>query len=209
MSGMNFQARSEPLKWAAVLVTLLAAALSAPPLRHLIEQSMVWHMVIQMPLLVMAGYLAMRKVRGGHGLRRFASWNRYGLTGFAAAQGILAYWMLPLAIDQAIVVPQVDALKLASLFVCGALVQRSIALAPTALHLFFTGYMVSMLLWLGIYFFNTDLRLCNAYSLESQYAAGQGLVLLAVAIVMLWLGRVLTGPGSVDQHFCNFDETTQ
>ena len=45
---------------AAVLLTLGALALSLPPLRPLIEQSMVWHMLVQMPLLVLSfGLLAM------------------------------------------------------------------------------------------------------------------------------------------------------
>jgi hypothetical protein len=34
--------------------------------------------------------------------------------------------------------------------------------------------------------FSTDLRLCNAYSLESQLRAGWGLVLLAAALGLGW-----------------------
>ena len=43
---------------AAAITATLAAALSVPPLRSVIEQSMAWHMVVQMPLLVVAGALA-------------------------------------------------------------------------------------------------------------------------------------------------------
>ena len=49
--------------WAlASSLTLAAAALSVPPLRRLIEQSMVWHMVLQMPLLMLAGWVAAHAV---------------------------------------------------------------------------------------------------------------------------------------------------
>jgi len=47
-----------PLKPLTLLLTALALSLSLPPLRVLIEQSMVWHMLVQMPLLVAAGACA-------------------------------------------------------------------------------------------------------------------------------------------------------
>ena len=58
--------------------------------------------------------------------------------------------------------------------------------APSALQLFFMGYWVSMMCWLGIYFATTDLRLCNAYSLQSQVNTGWGLLALGVALGIVW-----------------------
>ena len=55
---------------AALAVTLLAVALSVPPLRRLIEQSMVWHMVVQMPLLALGGWLLMSAAQHLHQQRR-------------------------------------------------------------------------------------------------------------------------------------------
>ena len=57
------------------------------------------------------------------------------------------------------------------------------------LQLFFIGYWVSMMCWLGIYFATTDLRLCNAYSLESQIATGWGLLSLGLLLGLAWLGN--------------------
>ena len=175
----------------ALVVSALALALSLPPLRALIEQSMLWHMAIQMPLLVLGGWLTMRALAGHRMAQRLARWNRYGLTGFIAAQAIFAYWMLPLAIDRAIVLPLADAQKLVSLFVCGALLQHSFARSPAALQLFFVGYAVPMMIWLGFYFTSTDLRLCNAYSLESQIRTGRALVAWGLALGALWLWAAL------------------
>jgi hypothetical protein len=171
----------------ALATTALAISLSLPPLRSLIEQSMLWHMVIQMLLLVLAGGLSMRAMAAHRTARRLAPWNRFGLSGFIAALGILAYWMLPLAIDRAIVLPAHDALKIASLIACGALLAHSAARAPAAVQLFFVGTAASMTIWLGLYFTNTERRLCNAYSLQSQVDAGWGLVALAVAFGAAWL----------------------
>lgn len=164
-----------------------ACALSVPPLRSLIEQSMVWHMVVQMPMLLAAGWLfAGRPVVARDGpLPR--TWDHFGLTSFMLAQAIFSYWMLPSAIDRAVVLPLVDLLKLLSLFCAGVLLQRAMARSPSALQLFVVGYAVSMLFAAGSFVASADQRLCNAYSLESQWKAGLGLVALGATIGAVWL----------------------
>ena len=176
--------------WLALCITLAAVALSVPPLRGLIEQSMAWHMVVQMPLLVLGGWLAARATPPFSMLRRLAPFNQFGLTGFMAAQVMTAYWMLPLAIDRAVVLPLFDALKLFTLFVSGMLLADAFKRAPLALQLFFIGYWISMIAWLGIYLATTDLRLCNSYSLQGQVKTGWGLLALGLLLGTVWLGNV-------------------
>jgi len=175
-----------PYRWAATvaaaLTALVAVALSLPPFRPLIEQSMVWHMLVQMPLLVLAGWWAATAWAPQQGLR----WNRFGLTGLMLAQCITAYWMIPALIDRAVVLPSADAAKIASLALAGVALRLGLRQAPLAAQLFFVGYGLPMLIWLGWYMASTDLRLCNAYSLESQLRAGWGLVGLAGALGLAW-----------------------
>ncbi len=173
------------LKLLALLLTALAASLSLPPLRVLIEQSMVWHMLVQMPLLVAAGALAAAAWPAATG-GRWARWNRYGLTGFMLAQCVSAYWMIPALVDRAVVIPAADAAKLLSLWLAGAALRQAWVQAPLAVQLFFLGYGLPMLAWLGFYLASTNLRLCNAYSLESQLRTGQGLVALAAVLGLAW-----------------------
>lgn len=173
------------MKTAAWLLALLAASLSLPPLRPLIEQSMVWHMLVQMPLLVLAGACAAAawpQATAGW----WAGFNRYGLTGFMLAQCITAYWMIPALIDRAVVLPGADTAKIASLWLAGLALRQGWVRAPLAVQLFFVGYGLPMMAWLGFYLASTDLRLCNAYSLESQWRAGWGLVALAGALGAAW-----------------------
>lgn len=172
-------------------LAMLGCALSVPPGRALIEQSMAWHMVVQMPMLVAAGWLLMGR-QGLHADRR-SDWNQYGLTGFIASQLITAYWMLPLAIDRAVVLPQADAAKLVSLLVCGAMLKLSFQRSPAVLQLFFVGYAVSMLASAGLFLATTDRRLCNAYPLDSQLSAGGGVVALGIALGGAWAWHHLRG----------------
>lgn len=168
---------------AAALMTLAGVGLSLPPLRALIEQSMVWHMLVQMPLLVLAGWYAAASWAPARGLR----WNRFGLSGFMLAQCIAAYWMIPALVDRAVVLPAVDAAKLATLWLAGLALRLGYVQAPRLVQLFFIGYGLPMMAWLGLYLSSTDLRLCNAYSLESQIRAGWGLVGLAATLATAWL----------------------
>ncbi len=187
-------------RWIALLATVCSAvalALSVPPLRSVIEQSMPWHMVFQMPLLVLAGALTYAALPPHFGLRHLAKlsqFNHFGLTGFMAAQVIIACWMLPMAIDRAVVQPPFDTIKLATLFTSGLLLADAFKRAPSVLQLFFMGYWVSMMCWLGIYFATTDLRLCNAYLMQSQVATGWGLLALGLLLGVVWVavtGRAL------------------
>jgi hypothetical protein len=96
------------------------------------------------------------------------------------------------------VLPSADATKIASLWLAGVALRHGYQQAPPAVQLFFIGYALPMMAWLGLYMANTDLRLCNAYSLQSQLRAGWGLVALASVLGLAWaadLRRGRAGPG--------------
>ena len=137
-------------------------------------------------------------VEGMNGLngRHLGPWNQFGLTGFLASQLIAAYWMLPLAINRAVVLPSVDALKFVSLIACGAMLKMSIERAPAVLQLFFVGYAVSMLISVGAFLATTDRRLCNAYALDSQLNAGGGVMALGITLGGAWAWRLFRGARS-------------
>ena len=175
--------------WIGLTLCLVGSALSIPPGRSLIEQSMAWHMVIQMPILFASGWFLMGGV-WDFSKTSPGSWNQFGLTGFIAAQFIITYWMLPISIDRAVVMPQVDVFKLLSLLASGALVKTSISRSPAVLQLFFVGYIVSMLITTGVFLATTERRLCNAYSMESQLSAGYGVVALGIALAFAWAFRI-------------------
>jgi len=102
------------------------------------------------------------------------------------AQCITAYWMIPALVDRAVVMPGADAAKLVTLWLAGAALRQGYVQAPLAVQLFFLGYGLPMLAWLGFHLASTQVRLCNAYSLESQLRTGQGLVVLALVLGLVW-----------------------
>lgn len=165
--------------------------MSLPQLRSVIEQGMAWHMAVQMPMLVAGGWLAWSPSRSGSARSGAADhpWDAFGLTSFLLSLLILAYWMLPSAVDRAVVLPQADLLKLGSLFGSGLLLRRAAARAPAELQLFFVGSTVSMLLAAGATLVSSGQRLCNAYGLESQWNAGAALMVLAGGLGAAWAWR--------------------
>jgi len=100
---------------------ILAIGLSVPPFRFLIEQSMFVQMVIQMPLLFVAGAFLNRFSISKNITNIFGYWNVFGLTGFMLAQNILIYWMLPISIDRAVIMPLVDVVKVLTMILAGFL----------------------------------------------------------------------------------------
>jgi hypothetical protein len=160
------------------LLLLAALALSIPPARSLIEQSMFWHMMVQMPLLILAGYRLTTTLP-----KHCERFNAYGLTSFMGVLVILTYWMLPVTIDRAVTMPSVDLMKVTSLLLCGICLKTSLDAAPRTAQLFFIGYLLAMLVTLGVYFVTSEVRLCNAYSSETQIQTGYGLIFLAAILV--------------------------
>jgi hypothetical protein len=182
----------------SAIATTLGVAFSVPPLRMIIEQNMAWHMVFQMPLLVVGGWFMFSRASNRQENLKSVPWfdavaslNQFGLTGFLLVTVAFSYWMLPLALDKAIVQPVADLIKITTLVLSGVVLRESFHRAPVVVQLFFMAYWSSMLVWLGAYFTTTDLRLCNVYSLETQYTAGKGLIALGIGVGTLLIAKIV------------------
>ena len=80
---------------------LLWAALAVPPVRHALESTMTLQMLLQIPLLALAGgWFAQGAPEGLD--RRLAGWNQSGISGLLLASLAGMVWMLPLAMDAAL-----------------------------------------------------------------------------------------------------------
>lgn len=185
----------------ALAIVLL---LALPPLRAWLEAAMSSHMLVQMPLLAAAGFLAVRGLPPARRerLRRWIGgpWPLVLIALFASS-----YWMLPRALDAALVDPWVELAKFVSL---PLLVGAPLALAWERLGTIARGFIwtnyVSMLAVLGWLYMVAPVRVCNSYLESAQYDAGLWMVWIAAVGFFGWLVAWLAGWLSTGQ-----DETME
>lgn len=186
-ADLRFEVGATPnTKVKKILITfvfVMAILPSFPELRVFIQESMAFHMLFQMPMLIFSGYLLYGKVYKYSPLTTFVSyWLWIYLSGL--------FWMLPISLDAALTSPLWDIFKITSLIVTGALL-KIVLQRYKELALFFIGSTVMMLFFIGVYFQETKLRLCNAYLIESQQLTGFGLIILAFLMLLALIAMLV------------------
>lgn len=168
------------------LLLLGLAFLARGPL----EARLPTHLLVQFPLLLAGGAL----LAGPKQPPLLAPWNRGGATGLALAAVILAFWMLPRAIDASLASPIYEAGKLASLPLAGAALAWSLPALPWLARQLLASQAIAMAAATGWLYTALPERLCLRYLRSDQDVLGIALLLLAVAALLFWLGRFLAGP---------------
>lgn len=181
----------------SLLVAVVALGL-ALGLRHALTALMSLHMLVQIPLLVLAGLFAEQAWHRFHAgavtaVGRSAapsarwSWNAHGLPGLLLVSLIGACWMIPKALDDALVDWRVAAFKYIGLPVCGWVLRASLRESNVVVKLFFLGNFCWMSAIVGIEYMDEPIRLCNAYLQDDQDWSGRGLIALAIILPSCWL----------------------
>lgn len=169
----------------------LALLCSVTPVREWLVATMTGHMLVQIPLLVIAGVL-LCPPDGSHGSRL----NPGGAPGLLACAAILTTWMIPRALDLAVTSTAVAAFESISLIGCGALLRRSWHRAGAIGQAFLVGNLTWMAAVAGLLLRDAPVRLCTTYLARDQYHAGTGLLLLATAVGVRWFTMWLALPAS-------------
>ncbi len=173
----------------STLGLLLLAVLLLPPVRRAAESGMSSHMLVQYPLLLLAGALLVGSVPQ-RWQRRVQPWNELGIAGLLAGAVAMAVLMVPRVLDLALVDARVESLKLLALVVSGAVLRVSWTPAGTVVQAFFLGNVLPMLVVVGTLYRDSPSRLCNAYRLDDQQNLGSALVWVAFGILGVWLMRL-------------------
>jgi hypothetical protein len=158
--------------------------LALPPVRHLLESIMAFHMHMQMPLLFVSGLLMapffMKRFR-----QFFAKWNGSGLPGIILFLIIVMYWMVPKAMDESLEILAVEAFKFISLpFLAGVPLRDSwskIGKATESILLLVLAILFSIMAYLYIFFEST---LCNNYLLVDQKTVGWGFAFFSLCLIL-------------------------
>jgi hypothetical protein len=170
-------------QWAVVLLPLLLLW-QAP--RHAIESRMAMHMLLEFPILLAGGWClqrvlhASRRLRGPR--RAFALLDWRGWTGATLASLVAITWMIPSALDVALLSEPVAAVKYASWWIAGFVLAGSWRRMDSELLLFFVGNLAWMLAAAGMLYLDAPARLCVSYLVDDQRVAGIGLIAVALAL---------------------------
>ncbi|HZW20357.1 DUF1404 family protein [Noviherbaspirillum sp.] len=166
------------------VLLLVAAALG----RGWLEATMARHMLIELPLLFAIGWLAVRSPRSGETPLR---WNANSLPALFAAMLITAFWMLPVALDLAVLDARVGVAKALSMLVAGALTGAVWRSAGLVMQAFFIFNWTWMALTAGLLYQDAPQQLCSVYLSDQQPAAGRGMVILSLAVLGTWVAHAV------------------
>lgn len=154
--------------------------LAIPVVAQVLESIMIMHMHMQMPLLVISGFLMavyfQRKFPGF-----FSKWNADGIPGILLFTLIMVYWMIPRTMDDALGKISVEVFKFISLpFLAGLPLRDSwIKISPMgkkAVIVMFTLLFYIM----GFLYIKAPVQLCNNYLLIDQITLGWGYMTMAI-----------------------------
>ena len=164
-------------------------ALALPWVREALEGVMWTHMLVQIPLLAVAGALAAAGLPA-RVKARFAEWNRGGVTGTLVALIVSSWWMVPRALDWVLASPGMETLKFVSL---PLFVGLPIALSWRSLGFIGRGFVIANVLpmWavVGWLYLAAPIRVCNYYLVDQQAMAGAGLLGLSAAVGLALCAR--------------------
>ena len=163
---------------------LLYIILLLPPTIGLLEKWMITHMLVQIPLLIIAGLLMGEYVKNRLP-NLFKKWNENGIPGILLVYIVTMYWMIPRAMDEAILLYSVEIFKFISLpFLVGIVLYDSWPkLSSLAKGFIVFNYipMFGMMAWLYI---DSPIQVCNNYLVSEQKMLGWGFLLITAFMLL-------------------------
>jgi hypothetical protein len=166
---------------------LLLAAMAC--IHPWLEHTMARHMGLELPGLFMIGWFAAR-CAGDSLIKRTNAWNSQGLAGLLFALSATAFWMLPVALDLAVLKPGIGTAKVVTVVAAGFLVPLSWRPAGPVIQTFFVLNWFWMTLSAGLLYQQSPQQLCSVYLADQQVQAGASIAAWSAAGLALWLWRV-------------------
>lgn len=182
----------------AIAGALLWAALALPPSRHVLEATISLHMLVQIPLLGLAGWLV------AHALPRqatvvLAKCNAGGITGLVLVSLVGVAWMIPRLLDAALDEPGAALAKFATVpLLIGAPLALSWPRSGFVVRGVFLVEVIATAFRMGWLYLASPVQLCSNYPLNQQQQLGRMLLALGAAIVLMLGWRLLWGRVRVD-----------
>ncbi|MBY7143077.1 hypothetical protein KFZ56_08410 [Virgibacillus sp. NKC19-3] len=161
--------------------------LCLPPVITLLESIMSFHMHMQMPFLIVAGFL-MAPFFQKQFPYLFEKWNHNGIPGILLFTIIMAYWLIPRTMDEALTIHAVEIFKFISLpFLAGVPLRDSwrklSKLGKNIIYIVFS-IMFGVMGWLYV---ASPTQLCNNYLIVEQKTLGWGFFAFALCIIIYFI----------------------
>ncbi|MCR2823499.1 hypothetical protein [Lederbergia panacisoli] len=155
-----------------------------PPVASLMESVMIIHMHMQMPMLIIAGFL-MAKFFQIRFPRFFEKWNQNGVPGILLFTIIWVYWMIPRTMDEALTIQAIEIFKFISLpFLAGIPLRDSWKkISSKWKNVIFISFTI-MFIGMGWLYIFAPVQLCNNYLLIQQITLGWGFMTMAICMVI-------------------------
>lgn len=183
-----------------VIGALIWMALAVPVLRHELEETMLRQMLVQLPLLALAGGLCAGWLPTGV-VRQVARWNRSGISGLLLASMTSMVWMLPRVMDASLTDSRVIVVKLLTVpLLIGVPIALSWPRAGFVVRGVVLAEVIATALRLGwLYVISPD-RLCGNYLLQDQQRLGRTLLVIGFVLLALVIGQLLWGRFRLSEH---------
>ncbi|WP_188206327.1 hypothetical protein [Alkalibacillus aidingensis] len=159
---------------------LLLLFLFAPPVRDFLESIMILHMHMQMPMIIIAGFLI-----GDYLIKKFpnffSKWNENGIPGAVLLVFVTLYWMIPKTMDDALISYTWEVFKFISLaFLVGVPLRDSWKrLSDRVKDIVIIIFVFSFILMGALYIFSEQ-QLCNNYLQVEQLTLGWGFITMGI-----------------------------
>lgn len=174
----------------------LLILLAIPPIRSMLESVMIVHMLVQLPLLIIAGlWIGRYIVRRFHSI--FQNWNKNGIPGILIVVFITTYWMIPRALDEALTLPSIEVLKFITLPIVGVFLVDSWKKIKTLGRTFVFLNYLSMFGLMGWLYIDSPIQICNNYLLVEQKILGYGFLFITIIMVLGIIQYVFTDHSEV------------
>lgn len=164
-----------------------------PPVRHALEATMTLQMLVQIPLLAVAGWwMASRFPRKAMAATR--AWNHGGVSGLLLASLAAMAWMLPRMLDAVLETPWVEIAKFASVpLLIGVPLAFGWSRAGFVVRGVFLAEVIATAFRLGWLYRISPVRLCSNYLLGDQQRLGGLLLAIGVALCVTVAWKLVWG----------------
>lgn len=180
-------------RWQSWRGPALWCVLVLPPVRGALESSIMLHMLVQIPLLAVAGWwlspLLPKRLTD-----TLPAWNRSGISGIVLVSVVALFWMLPRSMDAALEVPWVEVAKFASVpLLMGLPLAISWPSAGFVVRGVYLVEVVATAFRMGWLYLISPQRLCSNYLLGDQQGLGKAMLAIGAAICLLLAWKLMWG----------------